>query len=166
MGSRRLSFFVYPGGPEAVSLLAQKAGTLVNTPEKADVALAPLLTRRLSRAELNTPKEGVLVFHPSLLPRHRGPDAIRWAYEKQEAFTGVTWFWANERMDEGDICEQEVVPLVTGLKPGDFYRFVVIPAMLRTLRFALREMQEGVFRRRPQNQEAATYESWVRSRSG
>nr|DAP19226.1 MAG TPA: hypothetical protein [Caudoviricetes sp.] len=43
----------------------------------ADLAIAPLLTVKLSNEELNAPLLGTLVFHPSPLPYGRGASAIR-----------------------------------------------------------------------------------------
>jgi methionyl-tRNA formyltransferase len=45
----------------------------------ADVAIAPLLTTKISEEEINEPLFGTLIFHPSPLPYGRGARAIRWA---------------------------------------------------------------------------------------
>lgn len=50
----------------------------------ADVAIAPLLTEKLSEEEVNAPRFGTLVFHPSPLPHGRGASAIKWAYKRKE----------------------------------------------------------------------------------
>ena len=132
------------------------------SPALADVALAPLLTRILKPAELALPRLGTLVFHPSLLPRHRGPDALRWAVNRGEEFTGVTWFWADAGLDTGDICEQEVIPIPAGWKPREVYEKLAVPAGLRCLRRALAAIVAGVPRRVPQDHTAATYETFWR----
>ena len=47
---------------------------------------------------------GVLAYHPSLLPAHRGRDATRWAIHMLERVTGGTVYW----MDDGvDTCPLE-----------------------------------------------------------
>ncbi|MBP2638276.1 MAG: hypothetical protein H6Q72_4183 [Firmicutes bacterium] len=125
---------------------------------KADLAIAPLLTQKLSSREIRLPKLGTLIFHPSLLPRHRGPDAIRWAFALGEKYSGVTWFWADEGLDTGDICEQEVLAIREGEKPRAFYSRAVIPAATRTLKRVLQLLSRGVIRRVPQLHEDATYE--------
>ena len=124
---------------------------------EADVAVAPLLQVRITDAELSQPKYGVLVFHPSLLPRHRGRDAIKWAYNLNETYTGATWFWANNEIDGGDICEQAVIA-IGDKKPREFYETVVIPVAVQLLHYALLDLASGIIRRRPQNESAATYE--------
>ena len=60
------------------------------------VAVAPLLTQKLTLEEIGAPLLGTLIFHPSPLPYGRGASAIRWAYRRQEPVTAATWFWANE----------------------------------------------------------------------
>jgi methionyl-tRNA formyltransferase len=124
---------------------------------EADVAVAPLLQVKISDAELSKPKHGTLIFHPSLLPRHRGRDAIRWAYHLNETYTGATWFWADSGLDTGDICEQEVVA-IGDKRPRDFYEQDIIPVAVRLLRYVILDLKAGIIRRRPQNDAAATYE--------
>lgn len=130
---------------------------LVWHPSEADVAVAPLLQTKLTDEELHRPKRGTLIFHPSLLPRHRGRDAIRWAYHLEEKYTGATWFWADSGLDTGDICEQEVVA-IDGKRPRDFYEQDVIPVCVRLLRYVILDLKAGIVRRRPQNEAAATAE--------
>lgn len=143
---------------EAHRTLARCGIRLAARPSEADVAIAPLLTRKLSAGEANAPRFGTLIFHPSLLPRHRGRDAIRWAFEQGETYSGATWFWAAEGYDTGDICEQEVLEIQPGETPRQFYERAVVPACGRLLGYALSDLQAGHVRRRPQRDAAATYE--------
>ena len=41
---------------------------------------------------------GVLAYHPSLLPRHRGRDAVRWSIAMRDPVAGgsVYWGWTTE----------------------------------------------------------------------
>ena len=137
--------------------IAEQGVKVVWTPEESDVAIAPLLTRKISDAEIAKPSLGTLIFHPSLLPRHRGRDAIRWAYRLGEKYTGVTWFWADSGYDTGDVCEQEIL-VIGDKRPRDFYEQDVIPAAVRLLRYIILDLKNGIVRRRPQNEAAASYE--------
>ncbi len=118
-------------------LLRELGHTEVDAPAGADLAIAPLLERKLSRAEYSAPRLGTLIFHPSLLPMYKGRDAIKQAYRAGDTYTGVTWFWANDELDGGEICEQAVVIMDRSLQPGEFYRERVLLAMVGTLRRAL-----------------------------
>lgn len=148
---------VAPAVDRCVEELTRLDCRIVWTPAESDLAIAPLLRRIVSDGELAKPRLGTLIFHPSLLPRHRGRDAIRWAYHEGEAYTGATWFWADSGLDTGDICEQEVV-VIGDKRPRDFYEQDIIPACVRLLRYAVLDLKAGIVRRRPQNETAATYE--------
>lgn len=121
-------------------------------------ALAPRLTRKLPPEELRMPYWGVLVFHPSILPYRRGPDAIRWTVHAGERVSGVTWFWADSGLDTGPICEQEPVLLASGESPGRAYHTRFMPAGLAALSRALDGILANRPRREPQEEGLASYE--------
>lgn len=123
-----------------------------------DLAVAPLLTEKISDFYLLEPIKGTLIFHPSPLPYGRGPSSIRWAYQRGEPITAATWFWANEVLDGGDICEMEIILIDLTIRPVQFYEQHVIPAMVRTLERCLNNIQRGFIRRIPQIDSYATYD--------
>jgi methionyl-tRNA formyltransferase len=145
----------------AVDVLEDHNAVLASDVEEADLAIAPLLTKKLRPERLYAPALGTLIFHPSLLPRHRGPDAIRWAFRLKEPYTGATWFWADEELDTGDICESEVLAIRDGERPREFYERAVIPSATRMLGYIIDDISGGIVRRRPQNEESATYEASI-----
>jgi methionyl-tRNA formyltransferase len=75
-------------------------------------ALAPDLlvswfwTKRIPRALLEIPLLGAVGVHPSLLPRHRGPDPYFWAIESGDVETGVTAHRLDEEYDTGPVLAQ------------------------------------------------------------
>ncbi len=158
------SAYVYPGGEDfgrSCGRVARDAGfTLVDSPAGATVAVAPLLRRMLRTDDLRAPRVGTLVFHPSALPLHRGPDAIRWTLHAGERVSAATWFWADEGCDTGPVCEQDVVVLNLAESPGRNYHTRFVPAGLRALERALRGVREGCPRAVPQDETLATYESF------
>jgi formyltetrahydrofolate dehydrogenase len=125
------------------------------------VVIAPLLTRKIPVEELNAPLLGTLVFHPSPLPYGRGASAIRWAYRRNEPVTAATWFWANERLDAGDICEQEIVKIDYKKRPRDFYLEDILPAMCRTLERCLNGLENGIKRQVKQVEKYASYDGRI-----
>lgn len=164
-----INVFVYGGetAPIVLSCLCviRRAGaTLFPGAEGADLAIAPLLTRRLTWEDLEKPKIGTLVLHPSLLPRHRGPDAIKWAMRSGEPYSGITWFWADCSYDHGPICEQAVTSFRPGETAREYYERAVIPAAALTLGYALEDIIAGHIRKRPQNHAEATYEPKISRR--
>ena len=50
---------------------------------------------------------GGIGFHPSLLPRHRGQDAVRWTVHMKDYLTGGTIYKLNDKCDGGDIVLQK-----------------------------------------------------------
>jgi phosphoribosylglycinamide formyltransferase 1 len=53
----------------------------------------------------------IINIHPSLLPKHKGADAIKKAYESGDSETGITIHYVNELIDGGDIILQKSIPL-------------------------------------------------------
>lgn len=124
--------------------------------DTADVIIAPWLDVKIPAADLAKTKHGALVFHPSLLPLYRGRNAIKDAFSAGEKTTGATWFWANDRFDAGEICEQMPLAIKQGEGPREFYDRAVVPAAIYLLRYILRDLRAGIIRRRPQMTFAAT----------
>lgn len=52
---------------------------------------------------------GGIGYHPSLLPLHRGRDAVRWALRMRERVTGGSVYRLSNRMDGGDVLAQRHV---------------------------------------------------------
>lgn len=125
---------------------------------RCDLAIAPLLTVKVSDEELKEANWGTLIFHPSPLPYGRGASSIKWAYKRGEPITAATWFWADSGYDTGDICEQEIVKIDYGMRPRIFYEQEIIPAMLRTLGRCLDNIEKGVIRRILQIEAYSTYD--------
>ena len=55
------------------------------------------------------PKYGTINLHASLLPNYRGAAPINWCLINNEVKTGVTTFFINEKIDQGDILLKEEV---------------------------------------------------------
>jgi methionyl-tRNA formyltransferase len=70
---------------------------------------------------LAAPRVATLNLHPSLLPRHRGPNPFFWTYYHDDRETGVTVHVASERADAGPIVAQWRTPLPRGLPVEQLY---------------------------------------------
>src|SRR5271154_6211687 len=57
------------------------------------------------------PRHGTIQFHPSLLPRYRGPSSINWPIILGEARTGLSIFRPTDGLDEGPIILQRDTPI-------------------------------------------------------
>lgn len=143
----------------ATEVIGELGHKVVSGVEGADIAIAPLLTYKLTDEEANTPLHGTLIFHPSPLPHGRGASAIRWAYRRHEHITAATWIWAAQKMDAGDICEMEIIKIDYSLSPRGLYIEHMIPALKRTLKRCLVAVQRGYIRKVPQVEDYATFDN-------
>lgn len=64
-------------------------------------------TKRVPRAVRELAPLGSVGVHPSLLPRHRGPDPTFWAIDSGDTETGVTAHTLDEEYDTGAILGQK-----------------------------------------------------------
>lgn len=157
------AFFYHDGGEKfgemCIDVCEATGFARTSVPMEATFAIAPLLKRKLKPSEIIEPALGTLIFHPSILPYHRGPDAIRWAVAMGERVSGVTWFWADAGLDTGPICEQEPVVLAVGESAGRAYHTRFVPAGVRALRRAVEGIAADRPRRVAQESALSTYES-------
>jgi methionyl-tRNA formyltransferase len=68
-----------------------------------DLVVSWFWTRRIPARVLELGARGAFGVHPSLLPRHRGPDPYFWAIESGDAVTGVTAHELAEEYDTGAV---------------------------------------------------------------
>lgn len=63
--------------------------------------------RILSKDFLENYRGKVVNIHPSLLPKYKGIESIKRAYEAREEYIGVTIHYVNEEIDGGEILAQD-----------------------------------------------------------
>lgn len=109
--------------------------------ERPDLIVSWFWTRKLPGSWLDAARLGGLNAHPSLLPRHRGPDPYFWAIDSGDAESGATVHRLSAEYDSGDLLLQERVP-VAGRNAWQLARALDRPA-LRLLREAVRRYAAG-----------------------
>lgn len=80
-----------------------------------DVLLAAHAHSFIGAAARSKARLGALGYHPSLLPRHRGRDAIHWAVHMREPVTGGSLYWMDDGADTGPVVAQAWCHI----RPGD-----------------------------------------------
>ena len=65
--------------------------------------------RKLPFEIFSIPKYGTINLHASLLPNYRGAAPINWCLINNEKKTGVTTFFINEKIDQGDVLLKEEI---------------------------------------------------------
>lgn len=133
-------------------------------PAGVDLIIAAHSWDFISNKTLNRTKLGAIGYHPSLLPRHRGRDAIRWALHMGDHITGGTVYWLNQNVDAGAIAAQDWC----WIRPGDTAKSLwfdtLLPMGLRLFEKTLADIGGGELVRIPQDESLATWEpSWERA---
>jgi methionyl-tRNA formyltransferase len=121
-----------------------------------DLLLSWFWTRRLPEAWLRRAALGGYNVHPSLLPRHRGPNPYFAAIDAGDAVTGVSLHRLDASYDTGPVVATECVP-VGERNAWQLARALDRPS-LRLLRAAARWAEAGTpLRAQPQAEHAATW---------
>jgi methionyl-tRNA formyltransferase len=76
-----------------------------------DLLVSWFFPKRIPARLLDLAPLGAVGIHPSLLPRHRGPDPYFWAIESGDTETGVTAHRLEEEYDTGPILAQRRVDI-------------------------------------------------------
>ncbi len=139
--------------PEVVAELAS---------HHADLMVMAYVIVFVPEAARDTPKMGSICFHPSLLPKHRGPSSINWPIIWGATETGLTWFYPTDGLDEGDILLQWRCEIGPDETLGDVYFKKIFPAGVASVLEVIDHFRSGTPPRRPQNEAEASYESWCR----
>jgi methionyl-tRNA formyltransferase len=127
-----------------------------------DLCVMAYVTLLVPQRVLDTPGRGTIQYHPSLLPKHRGPSSINWPIIQGETRTGLTIFWPDEALDEGPILLQKEVEIGAHDTLGSLYFNHLFPMGVDAMMEAVDLVRAGKAPRIPQDDSQATYESWCR----
>jgi len=127
-----------------------------------DLCVMAYVTLFVPQPALDAPKLGTIQYHPSLLPRHRGPSSINWPIIQGERTTGLTIFWPDEGLDEGPILLQKEVEIGPDDTLGSLYFNHLFPMGVDAMVEAIDLVRDGKAPRIEQDDSQATYESWCR----
>ncbi|MCH7832498.1 MAG: methionyl-tRNA formyltransferase, partial [Proteobacteria bacterium] len=108
------------------------------------------------------PTHGSICFHPSLLPKHRGPSSINWPIMAGATKTGLTIFWPDDGLDEGDILLQKEIDVGPDDTLGSVYFDKIFPLGVEAVLEAVDLVKAGDPPHIKQNDDDATYESWCK----
>jgi methionyl-tRNA formyltransferase len=108
------------------------------------------------------PRHGTIQFHPSLLPRYRGPSSINWPVILGDTRTGLTIFRPIDGLDEGPIILQKETPIGPDESVGKVYFERLFPMGVAALLEAADLIVSGHARPVAQDESCASYEGWCR----
>lgn len=126
-------------------------------PDNTDLIVAAHSHWYISGKILAKAKHGGIGFHPSLLPRHRGQDAVRWAVAMGDPVTGATVYWLNDKVDGGEILLQRHIFID---RQWDYHRLwrEIFPVGIDMICEAVDLIEQGTAPRIPQQEQFATFE--------
>ena len=139
--------------------------TLVDSLDKADLAVVASYGKILTSKELNMPKYGCINVHPSLLPKYRGPSPIQSAILNGDTISGISIIKIDEKVDHGPIIYQK------GLELSDKDNFDTLSKKMflrasEILPKVITNFIQGKIKPVPQRHQRATYCSQLTRESG
>lgn len=109
------------------------------------------------------PRLGTIQFHPSLLPKYRGPSSINWPIIRGDTKTGLTIFRPNEGLDEGPVILQKHCDIGPDETIGELYFNKLFPMGVKAMIEAADLVFSGKHTETVQDETAASYEGWCRA---
>jgi methionyl-tRNA formyltransferase len=166
-----------PGArPDALKVAAQEKGVAVfQFPSlKSDEAKAALkkldvelgimafVLQFAPQDFVNIPRRGTIQYHPSLLPKYRGPSSINWPIIRGDSKTGLSIFRPTDGLDEGPVVLQKETEIGPDDTLGTVYFDRLFPAGVKAMLEAADLVAAGKHREAKQDESQATYEGWCR----
>jgi methionyl-tRNA formyltransferase len=128
----------------------------------ADIGIMAFVLQFAPQEFVNIPKHGTIQYHPSLLPRYRGPSSINWPISRGEKETGLTIFRPTDGLDEGAVVLQKRAPVGENDTLGTIYFDRLFPMGVQAMLEAADLVVAGKHREIAQDEAQASYEGWFR----
>ena len=129
----------------------------------ADIGVMAYVLQFAPQSLVNIPKHGTIQFHPSLLPKYRGPSSINWPIARGDTETGLSIFRPTDGLDEGPVILQKTCPIGPDDTLGDVYFKALFPLGVAALLEAADLVVSGQRRELVQDESLASYEGWFRA---
>ena len=111
---------------------------------------------------VHIPKRGTIQYHPSLLPKYRGPSSINWPILRGDTKTGLTIFRPTDGLDEGPVVLQKETAIGPDDTLGTVYFERLFPMGVKAMLEAADLVISSKHREVAQDDSQATYEGWCR----
>lgn len=163
--------------PDALRIAAQDKGLAVHQfkslrdPEAAramhaagaDIGIMAFVLQFAPQEFVTIPKHGTIQYHPSLLPKYRGPSSINWPIIKGDTETGLTIFRPSDGLDEGAVILQKTTAIAPDDTLGTVYFDRLFPLGVQAMIEAADLVLSGKHTETVQDESQASYEGWCRS---
>jgi methionyl-tRNA formyltransferase len=162
--------------PDSLRVAAQAAGLTVHqfkslrAPEAvtamqaadSDIGIMAFVLQFAPQEFVTIPKHGTIQFHPSLLPKYRGPSSINWPISLGETETGLTIFRPTDGLDEGAIVLQERTPVGEDDTLGTVYFGRLFEMGVAAMVKAADLVVAGKHQEIVQDESLASYQGWFK----
>jgi len=164
------------GRPDALRVAAQEKGLKVHqfkslkAPEaaqamkeaNADIGIMAFVLQFAPQDFVKIPRYGTIQYHPSLLPKYRGPSSINWPISRGDKETGLTIFRPTDGLDEGAVILQKRAPVGENDTLGNVYFERLFPMGVQAMLEAADLVVSNRCEETPQDESQASYEGWFR----
>ena len=166
-----------PGArPDALKTAAQDKGVRVfqfaslKNPEahaamrelKADIGIMAFVLQFAPQEFVRIPRCGTIQYHPSLLPKYRGPSSINWPIIRGDTKTGLSIFRPTDGLDEGPVILQKDTAVGPDDTLGSVYFERLFPMGVAAMLEAADLVVAAGHRESAQDESQASYEGWCR----
>src|SRR5450755_1754610 len=128
----------------------------------ADIGIMAYVLQFVPQEFATIPRHGMIQYHPSLLPRYRGPSSINWPIIRGDTRTGLSIFRPTDGLDEGPIILQKDTQIGPDDTLGSVYFDRLFPMGIAALQEAADLVVSGSAQGRVQDESQASYEGWCR----
>ena len=125
---------------------------------KPDLQVMAFVTLFVPEDFLKIPTKGSIQYHPSLLPKYRGPSAINWPIIQGDTETGLSIFWPDNGLDTGEVLLQKKTQIAPTDTLGSVYFDRLFPMGVDAMLEAVDLVKAGKAPRIKQDESKATYE--------
>ena len=129
----------------------------------ADLGIMAYVLQFAPQEFIRIPKKGTIQYHPSLLPKYRGPSSINWPIIRGDTKTGLSIFRPTDGLDEGPVILQKETPLNPDDTLGSVYFDRLFPMGVAAMIEAADLVIGGKHREIVQDEALASYEGWCRA---
>jgi methionyl-tRNA formyltransferase len=164
------------GRPDVLRVAAQEKGLKVHqfkslkAPEaldamkaaSVDIGIMAFVLQFAPQEFVNVPKCGTIQYHPSLLPKYRGPSSINWPISRGDRETGLTIFRPTDGLDEGAVILQKKTSIGENDTLGSVYFDRLFPMGVQAMLEAADLVASNKHKEVVQDELQASYEGWFR----
>jgi methionyl-tRNA formyltransferase len=130
---------------------------------KVDIGIMAYVLQFAPQDFVTIPRLGTIQYHPSLLPKYRGPSSINWPIARGDTKTGLTIFRPTDGLDEGPVILQKETPIGADDTLGSVYFDRLFPMGVQAMLEGADLVYTGQHKEVVQDESQATYEGWFRT---